>query len=98
MSNSITILIADDNIDDRLSLRDTPEARGYIVFEAADTEEAYTQAENALPDLIILDVGMPPEDGFTVCRRIRGNSKTSKIPILMLTCHGLVEERTTGLY
>lgn len=98
MSNSTTILIADDNIDDRLSLRDTLEAKGYNVIEAANTDEAYAQAKNALPDLIILDVGMPPDDGFTVCRRIRGNSQTSRIPILMLTCHGLVEERTTGLY
>jgi DNA-binding response OmpR family regulator len=98
MSNPITILIADDNMDDRLSLRDTLESKGYTVFEAADTEETYTKAETELPDLIILDVGMPPEDGYTVCKRLRNNPKTSKTPIMMLTCHGLVEERTTGLY
>lgn len=98
MSNPITILVADDNVDDRLSLRDTLEARGYQVYEAADTEVAFTKAEKELPDLIILDVGMPPDDGYTVCRRLREAPKTARIPILMLTCHGLVEERTAGLY
>lgn len=97
VSNFISILIADDNIDDRLSLRETLEARGVVVFEAADSNEAYTKASIDIPDLIILDVGMPPDDGFTVCKRIRSNSETSGIPILMLTCHGMVEERTTGL-
>ena len=96
--NSISILIADDNTDDRLSLRATLEAKGYFVSEAADSDEAYAKALSDLPDLIILDVGMPPEDGFAVCRRIRTNDETSRVPILMLTCHGLVEERTTGLY
>jgi DNA-binding response OmpR family regulator len=97
VSNFISILIADDNIDDRLSLRETLEARGFVVFEAADSNEAYAKAATDIPDLIILDVGMPPDDGFTVCKRIRSNSATSGIPILMLTCHGMVEERTTGL-
>ena len=96
--NSIFILIADDNIDDRLSLRATLEAKGYFVSEAADSDEAYAKALSDLPDLIILDVGMPPEDGYAVCRRIRSNDETLRVPILMLTCHGLVEERTTGLY
>jgi DNA-binding response OmpR family regulator len=96
--SSISILIADDSIDDRLSLRETLEARGFVVHEAADSDEAYAKAGAEIPDLIILDVGMPPEDGLTVCKRIRGNSETSRIPILMLTCHGLVEERTRGLY
>ncbi len=97
MSTNITILIADDNIDDRLSLRDTLEARGYLVSEAADTEDTFIKAVDLLPDLIILDVGMPPDDGFTVCKRLRSTPKTSRIPILMLTCHGLVEEKTLGL-
>lgn len=97
MSTSVTILIADDNIDDRMSLRDTLEAKGYMVFEAADSEQTYIQAERELPDLIVLDVGMPPEDGYAVCRRLRDNHKTSRIPVIMLTCHGLVEEKTTGL-
>lgn len=96
--NSISILIADDNLDDRLSLRETLEARGFVVHEAADSDEAYDKAWVEMPDLIILDVGMPPDDGLTVCKRIRSHSETSRIPILMLTCHGLVEERTRGLY
>ena len=98
MLNPISVLIADDDADDRLSLRQTLEGQGYRVIEAADGVETFLQAQSELPDLIILDVGMPPDDGISVCRRIRANPTTSKIPILMLTCHGLVEERTAGLY
>jgi|SRR6185369_10300119 len=97
MNSSITILIADDDLDDRVSLRDTLEAKGYKVLEAANGEDAFLISVSQLPDLIILDVGMPPDDGYAVCKRLRFEGPTSSIPILMLTCHGLVEEKTKGL-
>jgi CheY-like chemotaxis protein len=97
MSEPITILVADDDEDVRLSLTDLLRSKGYNVAEAANTGEAFSKTVELRPDLLILDVEMPPEDGYAVCRAIRGNAATSKIPILMLTCHGLVEERTAGL-
>lgn len=92
------ILVADDMLNDRLSLRLVLEAKGYSVTEAVDTNETLLKAENELPDLIILDVKMPPEDGFTICKRLRANPKTLGIPILMLTCYDRVEDKATGLY
>ena len=97
MSESITILVADDNVNVRLALGDLLRAQGYNVIEASDSDEAFSMTVESRPDLLVLDVEMPPEDGYAVCRAIRDNSIISKTPILMLTCHGLVEERTTGL-
>jgi CheY-like chemotaxis protein len=55
MNSNATILIADDNIDDRLSLRDLLSAEGYSVIEARTTQETFDQAITNNPDLIILD-------------------------------------------
>jgi DNA-binding response OmpR family regulator len=93
----ITILIADDDANDRLSIRDLLESQGFEVLEAADTEEAIAKVEATLPDLILLDVGMPPTDGCSVCKRIRQDPHMNQVPILMLTCHGLTHERVQGL-
>src|SRR5438876_195524 len=97
MTANTTILVADDNVDDRLSLRDLLLAEGYSVLEAKTTEETFNQAITNTPDLIILDVEMPSEDGYSVCKRLRSYQKTSNIPILMLTCHGFAQERVEGL-
>jgi DNA-binding response OmpR family regulator len=97
MSETTTILIADDNVDDRLSLRDLLLAKGYRVLEAKTTDETFNQAITHAPDLIILDVEMPTEDGYSVCKQLRSYQKTSNIPILMLTCHGFAQERVEGL-
>lgn len=97
MSEPITILVADDDEDVRLSLSDLLRSKGYEVAEAADSDEALSKTAELRPDLLILDVEMPPEDGYAVCRAVRNDVAISKIPILMLTCHGLVEERTAGL-
>lgn len=91
------ILIADDEINDRISLRDLLEAHRYVVLEASNTEEAVRAASAQLPDLIVLDVEMPTDDGYVVCRRLRADPRTRAIPILMLTCHGFADERVTGL-
>jgi DNA-binding response OmpR family regulator len=97
MTEEITVLIADDNIDDRLSLKDLLVGEGYAVLEARNTDETFKQATANIPDLIILDVEMPTEDGYAVCKRLRGFHRTANIPVLMLTCHGFVDERTAGL-
>ena len=97
MPDRITVLLADDDASDRMSLRDLLQSKGFVVLEAADTVEAVSQAVNHHPDLIVLDVEMPPEDGYVVCRRLREQASTREIPILMLTCHGFPTERVQGL-
>lgn len=96
MPTKVTILIADDKANDRVSLRDLLEVKGYAVVEAGTTEETYLQAVEHVPDLILLDVRMPSENGYAVCARLRRDDRTSNIPIVMLTCYGLKEEKLQG--
>jgi two-component system, OmpR family, response regulator VicR len=76
------ILVVDDDPSIRKYVQVNLEARGYIVFQAADGEEAIRVAEKEKPDLLILDIVMPEMDGFTVCRKIR---QWSSAPIIMLS-------------
>jgi len=59
MLERITILIADDEVDDRISLRDLLEAKGYVVVEAANTDEAVAIAVDKIPDLAPNDFSPP---------------------------------------
>jgi len=68
-----------------------PECRVTI---AADGEEALGRFEEERPDLVVLDVSMPPPDGFEVCRRIR---ETSRVPILMLTARDSTLDKVRAL-
>lgn len=80
-----TILICDDNelLVELLSFR--LENKGYRVLIARDGAQAVALAEQHLPDAIILDTMMPVMDGQLVLRRLRGQSETAAIPVIMLT-------------
>jgi DNA-binding response OmpR family regulator len=69
--------------------------QAYAVDSAATGEEALYQTDINDYDLIILDVMIPPPDGFEVCRRLRKSGK--QMPILMLTARDAVEDRVGGL-
>jgi DNA-binding response OmpR family regulator len=84
------ILVVDDEPSIIKYLRANLEASGYEVLAAMDGTEGLQTFERELPDLILLDVRMPKMDGFEVCRRIRD---WSKIPIIMLTSLGSVEDK-----
>ena len=62
------------------------EHEGYEVLEALDGERALEQAASALPiHLVVLDILLPGVDGYEVCRRLKAQSATSHIPILLFT-------------
>lgn len=73
------------------------EKEGYRVSLAADGEEALTQVNEQLPDLIVLDWMLPKVSGIEVCRRLRGRSETRNVPIVMLTARGEESDRIRGL-
>ena len=89
------ILVADDEADMVMGLRDNLEFEGYEVLIAEDGEAALTAATQQSPDLILLDVMMPKMDGLEVCRRVRQAGFT--VPILMLTAKGQEIDVVRGL-
>ncbi len=78
------ILLIDDDPNGREILRFRLEKAGYEVREAPDGETGILLAQR-LPDLIFLDVRIPKLDGWEVCRRLKTDTKTRNIPIIMLT-------------
>jgi len=70
---------------------------GYGTETASTGEEALTKARSKLPNLIILDLMLPGIDGLEVCKRLKRDTKTQSIPIIMLTAKGEEADIVTGL-
>jgi adenylate cyclase len=91
------VLVVDDEEQNRTLLRDPLEACGYEVTEAENGMQALQKIAGHPPDVILLDVMMPKMDGFGVCRRLKTDSKTAHIPILMVTALSDRKERLMGI-
>jgi PAS domain S-box-containing protein len=87
------ILVVDDNEDSAESLALVLQMKGNDVRTAQDGPEALGLAEEFRPQLIFLDIGLPGEDGHSVCRRIRALSWGRDLPIVALTGWGHEEDR-----
>lgn len=79
------ILIVDDDPDVRLSLQLRLSANEYDVISASDGVASIAEARKHVPDLMILDLGLPAGDGFSVLERLRVNGKLSSIPVIVLS-------------
>lgn len=96
-SNGQRILVVDDE-DDLLELvRYNLTKEGYAVECVSSGEEALKSARREPPDLIVLDWMLPNVDGLEVCRRLKGDSKTRDIPVVMLTAKGEESDMIAGL-
>jgi len=85
------VLIVDDVQDNRTIYVLSLKFSGYRVAEAENGEEALRQAEQLLPDIIVMDLSLPVMDGWEATRRLRGNPRTKSIPVIVLTGHALPE-------
>jgi adenylate cyclase len=97
MNDRPTVLIADDHLDNVELVRDLLTMRGYQVVSASDGEEALDKVGRYSPDLVLLDLDMPLLSGYQVCERLKANSATADIPVLMLTGWGEPEHRVRSL-
>src|SRR5512136_2005107 len=88
-----TILLIDDDATLRELLSEQLRMAGYRTLSAGDGASGLRAADEARPDLVILDVMMPGMDGWTVCERLRA---TSTIPIILLTAKGEEIDKLRG--
>ena len=84
-----TILVIEDNEDNRRIMRDLLTSGGYEVIEAVTGEDGVTAAETHRPDLILMDVQLPGMDGYEATKRIKANHNLQKVPIIMVTSYAL---------
>jgi two-component system KDP operon response regulator KdpE len=91
------ILIVDDDPDIRLSLHVRLNANHYDVLFAMDGLTAISQASKHMPDLIVLDLGLPVGNGYAVLERLRANDKLSLIPVLVVSGRRINPNRDRAL-
>ena len=84
-----TVLVAEDESALVTLLRYNLEREGYRVLEARDGEEALLLADEAKPDLVVLDWMLPQLSGIEVCRRLRSRGHMRNVPIVMRSLRSL---------
>lgn len=90
------ILLADDQEGLRRLVSMTLGPDEFEILHAGDGEQALEVAQAQHPHLILLDVAMPKLDGFQVLKRLKADTATSKIPIIMLTATASSQARTAA--
>jgi two-component system KDP operon response regulator KdpE len=88
------VLVVDDEPQIRRFLRASLGVKGYTILEACNAQEAILKATTERPDIIILDLGLPDQDGMEVIRRVR---EWSKVPILVLSVRGREADKVAAL-
>jgi len=90
----IRLLLVDDEQDLREPLASYLERQGFVVSQAASAAEARAMLGDELPDLVLLDIMMPGEDGLSLCRHL---TETRALPTIFLTARGEATDRIVGL-
>lgn len=90
------VLVVDDNADVRSYLHDLLGDAGYGVLEAANGTEAMQTATENIPDIVISDVMMPGTNGHALCQKLKEQTVTSHIPVILITASAMEEDRAKG--
>jgi signal transduction histidine kinase len=80
-----SVLVVDDTIENLRLLSDLLGEHGYEVRAVTTGRQALQAAEQAPPDLILLDISMPEMDGYEVCRRLKASERSRHVPVIFLT-------------
>ncbi len=90
MSN---VLVVEDNVDNLTLVTYSLRRAGYTVIPAKTGEEGFDLAVRNVPAFILMDVNLPGIDGIETTRRIRGNKRCRKVPIIAVTSFAMVGDR-----
>jgi twitching motility two-component system response regulator PilH len=91
------ILLVDDSKTELHHLNELLTKRGFAVRTAENGEEAWKRLEEAVPDLILMDVVMPGQNGFQLTRAITRDERYAKVPVIMCTSKNQETDRVWGL-
>ena len=92
-----TVLVIDDEKDIVELVKYSLEKEGFLIRSAVDGESGVWAVQRDVPDLVIVDLMLPGIDGLEVCRRLRSDTRTAAIPIIMLTAKSAESDRIVGL-
>jgi CheY-like chemotaxis protein len=91
------VLLIEDNIDGRDIMAMRLAALGHQVYTAENGPAGIAIATREMPDVVLLDIGLPEMDGFAVARALRANPQTCGLKLIALTGYGLEEDRIRSL-
>jgi two-component system, cell cycle response regulator DivK len=97
MISKIKVLIVEDHEVNRALLKSILQMRGYHALMAENAEECMKVAHSEKPDLILMDIGLPDKDGFTVTRELKQDPLTKHIPVIAITAHAFASEKAKAL-
>jgi twitching motility two-component system response regulator PilH len=92
-----TVLVVEDSVTQREMIIDLLKGSGLTVTVATDGLEALECIEGEPPDLVVLDIVMPRMNGYEVCRRLKSDPKTQRVPIVMCSSKGEEFDRYWGM-
>ena len=92
----ITVLLVEDSLTETEVLTGYLRQAGLRVVSVTSGEEAHLKLEGVKPDLVILDVILPGQSGFELCRQLKSNSSTKAIPIVMCSTKGTEADKLWG--
>lgn len=91
------VLIIEDEVRLRENIVELFESEAFLVETAPDGVQGFDKAIRYLPDLIVSDIIMPEEDGFSLLSRLRRNPSTQFVPVILLTAKNMLEAKLEGL-
>lgn len=97
MASQRHVMLVDDDATLLEVLATVLDLEEFAVTTASSGDVALEQLQLATPDVVVCDVAMPGIDGLEVCRRIKGDPATERIPVVLLTAHGGPRDRAAGI-
>ena len=97
MNSSPLILVVDDNEAGQLLVSTVLQLEGFRVDLAGSSEEVLEGVNARQPDLILMDVQLPGQDGLTLTRQLKADPATAAIPIIALTAHAMPGDEELAL-
>jgi twitching motility two-component system response regulator PilH len=91
------VLVVDDSPTERFVITDLLMKAGFTVVQAENGEEALIKARTERPQLIIMDVVMPGQNGYQITRTLSKDADTQHIPVIMCTSKGLDTDKVWGM-
>ena len=91
------VLVVDDNQHNLELVTDLLEAAGYVVRQAISGPDALAAVRREAPDLLLLDIGLPGMDGYTVLRALRNDPATAALPAVALTSYAMAGDERRAL-
>src|SRR5882672_3063352 len=91
------ILVVDDDPDIRRLVETVLEREGYIVDSAPSATDFFKMVPQFKPELVVLDLQLPDEDGFGILKKLKNNPATANIPVVMLTVQSVDSYKIAGL-